>query len=143
MFLKKPIDTQEMLQHGPWHLRIAGTLLVEKMLIAKESDPTKPALMVKLSCHIASLAIVFHKPSPSLLECKVGLKRMLSVRAGDGDRDQENTMMPELGGLVVELCVMDIGGAATAIQTGIAGVPAPHILGGAPREGVWPLSPRH
>ena len=87
LFLKRPTDTQELVQQvlslanqeseNP-DLRDRGfiywcllstdpaaakeVVLAEKSLIADEADQLEPTLLDELICHIASLASVYHKP---------------------------------------------------------------------------------
>jgi len=156
LFLKRPTDTQELVQQvlslatqdsenpdlrdrGFIYWRLLSTdpaaakdvVLAEKPLIAEETDLLEPTLLDELICHIASLASVYHKPPSAFVEGKVGLKRMLPARGGDGDSDQEvggATIIPEPGSLIGDLLDMDIGGAA--VPRGMGGAPAPDLLGG-------------
>jgi len=156
LFLKRPTDTQELVQQvlslatqdsenpdlrdrGFIYWRLLSTdpaaakdvVLAEKPLIAEETDLLEPTLLDELICHIASLASVYHKPPSAFVEGKVGLKRMLPARGGDGDSDLEvggATIIPEPGSLIGDLLDMDIGGAA--VPRGMGGAPAPDLLGG-------------
>ena len=106
LFLKRPTDTQELVQQvlslatqesenpdlrdrGFIYWRLLSTdpaaakdvVLAEKPLIAEETDLLEPTLLDELICHIASLASVYHKPPSAFVEGKIGLKRMLPSRA--------------------------------------------------------------
>merc|ERR1711970_604003 len=156
IFLKKPNDSQQLVQQvlslatqesenpdlkdrGFIYWRLLSTdpaaakdvVLAEKPLIAEETDLLEPTLLDELICHIASLASVYHKPPSAFVEGKVGLRRMLPARGGDGDSDLEvggATIIPEPGSLIGDLLDMDIGGAA--VPRGMGGAPAPDLLGG-------------
>ncbi|XP_063051691.1 AP-1 complex subunit beta-1 isoform X2 [Engraulis encrasicolus] len=114
LFLKKPTETQELVQQvlslatqdsdnpdlrdrGYIYWRLLSTdpvaakevVLAEKPLISEETDLIEPTLLEELTCHIGTLASVYHKPPSAFVEGSRGVQhKRLPVRAGSGESSE-------------------------------------------------------
>lgn len=109
LFLKRPADTQELVQHvlslatqdsdnpdlrdrGFIYWRLLSTdpaaakevVLADKPLISEETDLLEPTLLDELICHISSLASVYHKPPTAFVEGRTaGIRKSLPARGAN------------------------------------------------------------
>lgn len=109
LFLKRPADTQELVQHvlslatqdsdnpdlrdrGFIYWRLLSTdpaaakevVLADKPLISEETDLLEPTLLDELICHISSLASVYHKPPTAFVEGRTaGIRKTLPARGAN------------------------------------------------------------
>ena len=114
MFLKKPTETQDLVQNvltlttqdtdnpdlrdrGYIYWRLLSTdaaaakdvVLAEKPLISEETDLLEPTLLDELICHISSLASVYHKPPNAFVEGKVGARKNLPLKSSNPDENED------------------------------------------------------
>lgn len=139
LFLKRPADTQELVQHvlslatqdsdnpdlrdrGFIYWRLLSTdpaaakevVLADKPLISEETDLLEPTLLDELICHISSLASVYHKPPTAFVEGRgAGVRKCLPNRSAENHSNNAETseasVIPNQESLIGDLLSMDIG----------------------------------
>lgn len=121
LFLKRPADTQELVQHvlslatqdsdnpdlrdrGFIYWRLLSTdpaaakevVLADKPLISEETDLLEPTLLDELICHISSLASVYHKPPTAFVEGRgAGVRKCLPNRSAENHNNNADSGDPQ------------------------------------------------
>uniref|UniRef100_A0A2I3GIS2 AP complex subunit beta n=1 Tax=Nomascus leucogenys TaxID=61853 RepID=A0A2I3GIS2_NOMLE len=155
LFLKKPSETQELVQQvlnrGYIYWRLLSTdpvtakevVLSEKPLISEETDLIEPTLLDELICHIGSLASVYHKPPNAFVEGSHGIHRKhLPIHHGSTDAGdspvgtstatnlEQPQVIPSQGDLLGDLLNLDLGPPVNVPQVSSMRMGAVDLLGG-------------
>ncbi|KAK3514372.1 hypothetical protein QTP70_015900, partial [Hemibagrus guttatus] len=103
LFLKKPTETQELVQQvlslGP-HSGSEGGGAGREASDLEETDLIEPTLRDELICHIGTLASVYHKPPSAFVEGSRGVQhKRLPARTGSGESAESPDVSQTVGGV--------------------------------------------
>ncbi|KAF3813077.1 hypothetical protein GH733_000009, partial [Mirounga leonina] len=143
LFLKKPSETQELVQQVLNPVTAKEVVLSEKPLIYEETDLIEPTLLDELICHIGSLASVYHKPPNAFVEGSHGIHhKHLPIHHGSTDAGdslagtttattlEQPQVIPSQGDLLGDLLNLDLGPPVNVPQVSSMQMGAVDLLGG-------------